>query len=230
MISRRGQLLPSTITVPVFYLHRALLEWCDPKLVAAVRATDAEWRNEIAPSHGEARQIEERCERAMAMLVDDLRRRLEHREILLFGVQVAPGRQSQHAEIPGAWAVEMQFDFKEGTIECGEFRWVAVRAARPDAAGALTQRPAVDDGAEPPERTGSAGRPTFPLQEMVAIVRERRRKRLPNNKSEADALLADFADAYPGVRAPAHRTVVDHVAEIYRTAEDGALPLNPPNP
>jgi hypothetical protein len=210
-----------------FELTDALREWCSQDRVAALRAADTEWRQAIAPSHGEMAQIRARYDSALAALLDDLRRRLESGEILLRGVQTAPVRQAAPSSIPGSWAVDMVFGTKDSTIECGQYRWIAVRAARPDTAGSMIRQPAAENKAESPERTGSGGRPTFPIEDMVAIVREGRRKRLTNNKSEADALLAAFALAYPGVRAPAHRTVVDHVAEIYRTAEDGARPLNP---
>ncbi len=214
-------------------LPDAILEWCDPDLLAAMRKAEAHLHGlfgKTGPHVGIART---QVRLAQKEFLDEVRWRLEIGVILLTGVQVLPELQTERTPIPGVWATAMEFDFAGRTVACFGHRWIAVTGslcaldapekvaeasygAAEAAVGTAPLEAREATPAEPPARSG--GRPGFPMQEMVENARQRG-ARGATNKATATALLRAFVERFPQRQPPSHRTVVDHVAEIYSESQ-----------
>ena len=94
-----------------------------------------------------------------------------------------------------------------GDVELGKRAFVAVR---------VSQHPFATTAQEVNSAKRSAGRPAIPMAELASIASGR--SRVSNNKQEAASLIAELGARFPGVKAPAHRTVADRVNDIYRLA------------
>jgi hypothetical protein len=209
-------------------LKQAMLTWCDDVLVDRYETADtarqlaqdirqgfrhpAHERRYAGASTFDLHLIEpwaERLEPARVALQTDFAARIASGEIELTGSQTEPALAADRTSLSPAWAGRMKFDWRNGTVQVGGVRFVDVSGVR----RATPTAPETGSGGE--SRRG--GRPSFPMEEMVEIAR-RRGSRESTNKGAASALLDEFKVQFPQRRAPSHRTVVDHVAEIYRGA------------
>lgn len=213
-------------------LSDAILKYCDPELLAAMREAEA-WLHSLFGETGPLIEVARTQVRlAQDAFLHEVRWRIEIGVILLTGVQVLPELQTVRSPILGSWATAMEFDFRQRTVACFGHRWIAVTGSRcafeasgePAAISAEGAEATADAApselprATPPEPPAvSCGRPGFPMDEMVEIAR-RRGSREATNKGAATALLDEFAARFPGRQPPSYRTVVDHVADIYREA------------
>ena len=145
---------------------------------------------------------------ARAELLADFRTRIATGEVELVGLQTAPVLAAEPARLSPAWAMRMQFDWRQQTVS-------VERALFVDVVGTVKQRTATPRTSnQPPKR----GRPSFPMDELVAIACTRLGTRAASRKGEADALLAEFQRRHPSTKPPTVRTIEDHVARIYATA------------
>ncbi len=213
-------------------LSDAILKYCDPELLAAMREAEAHLQSLFGKTGPHVEIARTQVQLAQKKFLDEVRWRLEIGVILLTGVQVLPELQVERTLIPGVWATAMEFAFAERTVTCFGHRWIAVTGslcplevpeggaeASCGAAEAAVVTAPLEAGeatpAEPPARSG--GRPGFPMQEMTEIARQRVRDK--TNKGTASVLLEEFVRRFPQRQPPSHRTVVDHVAEIYSEAQ-----------
>ncbi len=214
-------------------LSDAILKYCDPELLAAMREAEAHLQSLFGKTGPQVAVAETSVRIAQNAFLHEVRWRIEIGVILLTGVQVRPELQTVRSPIPGAWATAMEFGFAERTVTCFGHRWIAVTgslcALEPPgkAADASAQAVEAAAGMAPPEvqeakpsapDVRSGGRPSFPMQEMIEIARQRG-PREATNKGTATALLKEFVARFPQRQPPSHRTVVDHVADIYRAKE-----------
>jgi hypothetical protein len=210
-------------------LSDAILKYCDPELLAAMKEAEAHLQSLFGKTGPQVAVAETSVRIAQNAFLHEVRWRIEIGVILLTGVQVRPELQTVRSPIPGAWATAMEFDFAGRTVACFGHRWIAVTGslcaldapekvaeasygAADAAVGTAPSEAREATPAEPPARSG--GRPGFPMQEMVEIARQRG-AREATNKATATALLRVFVERFPQRQPPSHRTVVDHVAEIY---------------
>lgn len=184
--------------------------------------------------------------RAARAVEDDFRRRFASGEVALAGLRVKPQLDPARTLVPTAWAGLLVFDWRKSALRAADTEFVDVVAERWQGGASVADDPphAPSTPTAAPRRvpcgdersTASAapakgrppstkGRPPFPWDAMVAIASERREARIMNNKAEADALLEIFRTRFPSRRPPAHRTVKDHVGQIYATAACEAAPL-----
>ena len=209
-------------------LKQAMLTWCDDVLVDRYETADtarrlaqdirqgfrhpAHERRYAGASTFDLHLVEpwaERLEPARVALQADFAARIASGEIELIGLQTEPALAADRTSLSPAWAGRMRFDWRNGTVQVGEVRFVEVSGVRRTTPTA----PETEAGSQPQQ----GGRPGFPMEEMVEIAR-RRGSRESTNKGAASALLDEFKAQFPQRRAPSHRTVVDHVTEIYRRA------------
>lgn len=133
-----GQLLP---------LSDGIVALCDPELVKAVQRAEAPfapqllaWEERPHLGGGKARYepgryvSSDHMRREHALLrvtwdalFDDFRRRIEDGQIHLSGVQTRPEPQETRTSIPGVWAADYIFNFKDGSVSGNGRRYVAVR-------------------------------------------------------------------------------------------------------
>lgn len=218
-------------------LSQAMLTWCDDALVdryetalmadrlaAEIRAgrlhPDRE-RRYAGVSIFDIDRVERpwrtRLKQAVKELHADFRARLASGVIELHGLQTEPVLAAERRRLSVAWAERMRFDWKRQSIEIENALFVDVfGVAKMAAAGADVQV------VTPPRRRG---RPKFPLNDFVAIVRDRGTRRAATNEREADILLAEFRRIHPLAKPPTARTIQVHVDEIYAAAADDAATL-----
>jgi hypothetical protein len=214
-------------------LGDAILKYCDPDLLAAMRKAEAHLQGIFGKTGPDVAIAKTFVQLAQKAFLDEVRWRLEIGVILLTGVQTLPELQTVRSPIPGAWATAMEFDFAGRTVTCFGHRWIAVtgslcaletpgEVAEPSVeaveAAAETAPLEVREAKLPEPSVRSGGRPGFPMKEMVELVRQGG-LRQATNKGTATALLKEFVAQFPQRQPPSHRTVVDHVADIYREAE-----------
>ena len=209
-------------------LKQAMLTWCDDLLVDRYETADlarqlaqdirqgfrfpARERRYAGVSTFDLHLVEpwaERLEGAKTAVQTDFAARIACREIELTGLQTEPALAADSTSLSPAWAGRMKFNWQNGMVQVGGVRFVEVSGIRKTTPNA----PETDFGGQP-ER---GGRPGFPMNEMVEIARQLD-SRESTNKGAASALLNEFKTQFPDRQAPSHRTVVDHVAEIYRKA------------
>lgn len=107
-------------------LNEAILKWCDPDLLAAMRKTEAHLQSLFGKRGSEVVIARSFVQVAQKAFLDDVRWRLEIGVILLTGVQTLPELHTVPSPIPGVWATGMEFDFSNRTIACFGHRWIAV--------------------------------------------------------------------------------------------------------
>ncbi len=147
-------------------LREALIEWCDPELVAAVLRTErlipaAQGKmggrihlcppGEIRKPLGADDKIDWVDERqyydAWHALEADFVRRVEEGELHLTGVELAPELTTEPRAIPGVWASSCQFFFGSSRLHVRRpkvylhFGAVTVSRQPPDGGAALVQAP-----------------------------------------------------------------------------------------
>ncbi len=160
-----------------------------------------------------------RLQSAKAAVQTDFSARIASGDVELSGLQTEPAFAAERAPLSAAWAKRMQFDWKRQAVRIESALFVdvlgitkaAVRVAQAQCAGQSRRR----------------GRPSYPLEQLAAIARDRGAKRAPTKEREADILLEEFRRWYPAARPPKARTIQDHVEEIYATAAGNAGPLKP---
>jgi hypothetical protein len=130
-------------------LREALMEWCDPILVEAVRAEERLHTAYEMLSFRRGRLTspeESRAARAREWHVDgndfsklidawkalerDLARRLEAGELFLTGVKLKPELTTEPQPIPGAWAADFAFDFPASVLMIRDMRFGSVTVSR----------------------------------------------------------------------------------------------------
>jgi len=150
-------------------LREAVLTWCSPPLVEAVRReecrlTEHQHAAQGLPLLSEPSGLAQpgphgwmaggssysALHQAWARLFNDLRQRVERRELFLEGVRLAPQRGTMPEEISNSWAADLEFNLARNTISLGTDRFgaIAVSAFPPQralAALAPTPAPAVEE-------------------------------------------------------------------------------------
>ncbi len=171
--------------------------------------------------------------RAAHVVAEDFRRRIGAGEITLTGLRTKPQLEAVRSAVPPLWAKLLVFDWTKGSLRAADAEFVEVTGER----GASFRRGTIDPGGPAPARTRPAaseprvaaktGRPRFPLGAMAAIAVGRLGKRRSSSKAEAAELLRVFGERFPDRQPPAHRTVCDHLKEIYAQAAAEAAALKP---
>ena len=162
----------ATSTEPEFVsLFEALVRWTDDGLVAKVRGCEARHTlyEMTSVTHRPCLSSDEELRvpsstswmggpADYALLIDshqllerDFRQRMVQGECYLQGVQTKPNLLMAPEGIPGVWAAECNFDFKENTLTVAKRRFVAVKASRrppaemhlENAAGGIGPRPTI---------------------------------------------------------------------------------------
>lgn len=127
-------------------LREAILEWCDPDLIADLYKAERRMTySEHAPMRlalladrstlarptrdpffrsesGDYAAVRE----AWTQLLHDLRRRIERNDLYLEGVRLAPERQTTPEGISNTWAADMNFDVLNNTVSLGRLRFGAL--------------------------------------------------------------------------------------------------------
>lgn len=130
-------------------LAEALVRWCAPELVAAVRNAECEhtahdlestdfftlanqsaWRQPLEREWMLGPPNFSRLFAAWDRLLDDFRRRIEQAEIYLEGALSTPDGATQAQAIPNAWAAELKFDFRRNTVSRGDQRYLAITVSK----------------------------------------------------------------------------------------------------
>lgn len=220
-------------------LKQALLTWCDDVLVDRYETADtarqlaqdirqgfrhpAQERRYAGASTFDLHLIEpwaERLEPARMALQTDFAARIASGEIELTGLQTEPALAADRTSLSPAWAERMRFDWRKQTVRIKGVQFVDVFGVRRTA----PTGPETKSGGQPRRR----GRPNFPMEEMVAIARERMRIRESNVAREAELLLKEYRARHADAKPPAVRTIEDHVTKIYAAAARDTGPLKPP--
>ena len=186
-------------------VRRGRLPASRERLYAGVSVYDIEpfepqWRGRLEPARTE--------------LIADFRARISRGEIQLTGLQTEPVLALEPGPLSPAWAERMQFDWQRQTTRVEGALFVDVVAVVREA-----RLPVKSKAINQPARRG---RPSFPMEKLIAIACDRQDVRISNRKREADALLAEFQRRHPSVKPPAVRTIEDHEAEIYVAAVGNA--------
>jgi hypothetical protein len=134
---------------PDFPLHlplrQAILTWCKPDLVAAVRREEVRLTehehagldlpllcdvSELAVPHRDGWMAGHASHTALRgawdRLFNDLRRKVEGGELFLEGVRLAPEHATTPEEISSSWAADMKFDLDRNTVQVGQARFGAI--------------------------------------------------------------------------------------------------------
>ena len=219
-------------------LKRAMLTWCDDVLVDRYETADtarqlaqdirqgfrdpAQERRYAGVSTFDLHLIgpwAARLESARIALQTDFAARIASGEIKLTGLQTEPALAADRTSLSSAWAGRLKFDWRNGTVQVGGVRFVDVSGVRRTTPTA----PATEPRATPRRR----GRPGFPMDEMVAIARQRLRIRESNIAREAELLLKEYGARHAEAKPPKVRTIEDHVTKIYAAAARDTGPLKP---
>ena len=235
-------------------LWNAALAWCEPSLVQelldalpghiqafgfkpednpfpshAVRSYAASWSLAKIVGAGPDPEGATAFRRLQAahLVAEDFRNRFEAGEIILDGLQVKPQLNTMRSAVPQAWASLLKFDWNNSSLWAADARFIQVTGRRRQVSEAGAAGPRDGKLRHGRQRSSARGRPPFPMAAMVAIATERRGLRKPNKKQETTELLKAFHERFPNEKPPTHRTVYDHVNEIYAKVAAGAAALFP---
>ena len=137
-------------------LLKALIQWCDPALVEAVRVAERgrtahellafrgelsdfpkprltpanEWRQPSAQEWMHGATNFTLLSMAWEDLTSDFRTRVETGAIFLEGVEVDDTHDAEPQSLRGAFASEYKFDFKQNALRLGKKRYVAIVVSR----------------------------------------------------------------------------------------------------
>ena len=231
---------PTLETLP---LAEAMIAWSEPALVEAIRRAEARiprrtmtqmdrftleevvtqrqapkrWLFRSMNSNDETRDLD----RAWNRLMGSFRLKIEQGIVRLIGTPPGGAASDLRAALSANRAVQFDLDPGSGSVFMGFSEYMGVTASR-------GTEGTIRGGCPAPEGSKrTRGRPKFPLAEFANLARGRRRA--SNNKDEASRLLADFTQRYPGEKLPSHRTVLDHVDDIYMEAAAAESALKPSN-
>jgi hypothetical protein len=235
-------------------LWKAALAWCDPALVRDLRDAFTEYtqaygfrpRENPFPSRFELNASADLLLAEMAgaiqpatsapdiqwrgaahAVTQDFRRRLAAGEVELDGLRVKPQLEMSRSHIPPAWSELIELEWAKETIRAWDTEFVQVRGRRGSTPRAQAAEPQAFVAPRRRSPTRAKGRPPFPIDKLVRIAAERHEARKPTNKEDATELLKIFRERHPNIQPPAHRTVSDHVAEIYTKAAEAERPVKP---
>lgn len=182
-------------------LSEALVRWCAPELVAAVRSAECEhtahelestgfftlanpsaWRQPLEREWMLGPPNFRRLFAAWNRLLDDFRRRIEQAEIYLEGALSTPDGATEAQAIPNTLAAELNFDFRRNTVSRGNQRYLAITASKTPSSWAPVEQQIEDYARQLPPLDGRTVRELS--DEEVLLLLEEHARRVVEGGSE----------------------------------------------